>query len=122
MDAGPDAEVAGGTRRQGAGRGRPASTLPESPPGSERGSVRVNMAATAANTATLPRRPPERHSPARAAGPPLSPWRPMGPDANSSRTVTPCRGTDFPQPRGSGFRSSGAERTIPSPAGWGTGG
>lgn len=63
--------------------GRPASTLPESPPGSERGSVRVNPAATAANTATLPRRPPERHGPARAAERPPSPWRPMGPDARA---------------------------------------
>lgn len=85
---------------EGWGGGRPASTLPESPPGSERGSVRVNTAATAANTATLPRRPPERHGPAPAAGPPPSPWRPMGPDARSSRTVTPRSGEDLPWPRG----------------------
>lgn len=114
----------GGTRRQGVrGAGRPVSTLPESPPGSERGSVRVNTAATAANTATLPQRPPERHGPAPAAGPPPSPWRPMGPDARSSRTATPRRGADLPGPKGArsprGFRSSGTERTIPSPVGWG---
>ena len=58
------------------------STLPESPPGAEGGSVRVNTAATAANTATPPRRPPARRAPARAARPPAgprpSPWRPMG--------------------------------------------
>lgn len=74
----------------GLGGGRPASTLPESPPGSERGSVRVNTAATAANTATLPRRPPECHGPARAAGPPPpSPWRPMGPDARQPADSAP---------------------------------
>ena len=46
------------------------STLPESPPGSEGGSVRVNTAATAANTATPPQRPPAPRAPTRAACPP----------------------------------------------------
>lgn len=102
----------------GLGGGRPASTLPESPPGSERGSVRVNTAATAANTATLPRRPPEPHGPARAAGSPPSPWRPMGPDARQlahGAHLPNLPGREARAARG-GFRSSREERTMSLPA------
>lgn len=75
--------LAGRVSTQGGGRrGGPESTLPASPPGTEGGSVRVNTAATAANTASPPHRPAELRGPARAARPGAGPlpslWRPIG--------------------------------------------
>lgn len=113
-------ECASRPTREGAG-GRPWDTLPESPPGTDGGSVRVNTAATAANTARPPRRPPERRGPTRVARPPAGPlpssWRPMGPTGPGERSrgaPQDSRGPEFPRQEASAARAA-ASGSGPGP-------